>query len=443
MLCKTNPFSNFSYNFNKHITAVLLYHFKKDDDMLSTYFERKTTLSAFYHGPAGFYLDELTDWLSKHGFQQETIRRRIQGVVQFVDWIQVINLKLDNLTPATMIDYRQYLKRRGQLIYPSGNSTVRWLGAICFFNFLIETEQLSIISTETILPELLQDFEQWMRAHRGVKQATLINYRHHIFDILEMLGDNPKEFTTTKLRTFILEKTHCSKVEVSKNRITATRMFLRFLISTNRCESNLEYAIPTIARWRLSTLPKYLLPEEVEQVIKACESTTALDIRNKAIILLLARLGLRSGEVAGLKLGDIDWQNGTLKVMGKNRQEAKLPLPQEVGDALQHYLLSARPNVDADSIFIRAIAPKDGITRRAVNYVAAKAIHKANIVAPSYGAHVFRHSVATSLLRQGSSLQIVGELLRHSSIETTAHYAKVDTILLQHVTKPWPGEVSC
>jgi site-specific recombinase XerD len=220
-------------------------------------------------------------------------------------------------------------------------------------------------------------------------------------------------------------------------------MFLRFLIATNRCKSNLEHAIPSVAYWRLSTLPKYLPPEDIELVVNVYESTTELGARNRAIILLLARLGLRAGEVAGLNIDDIDWQNGTLKVMGKNRREARLPLPQDVGDALLHYLSSARPVVDSERVFIRAVAPRIAVTRKVPQYVAAHAIRQAGIVAPSYGAHVLRHSAATSLLRQGSSLQVVGELLRHASIETTAHYAKVDTTLLQQVAKPWPGEASC
>ena len=411
--------------------------------MLNNYFKRKTTLSVFYGGPAGIYLDEFSGWLSKSGFQQETVRRRIHGAVQFVQWTRTKNIELGSLTPSTMISYRRYLKKRDQLFYPSGDRTVCYLGARHFFDFLLATERCSYVSAEPILPELIIAFEQWMQAHRGVKYSTLLNYRHHLFDVLKSLGNNPTEFTTAKLRTFILKGTRRSKVEVSKNRITATRMFLRFLISTNRCKSNLEHAIPNVAYWRLSTLPKYLPPEDIESVIGVYESTTELGARNKAIILLLARLGLRAEEVAGLNIDDIDWQNGTLKVLGKNRREARLPLPQDVGDALLHYLSSARPVVDSGRVFIRAVAPKIAITRAVPQYVAAHAIRQAGIVAPSYGAHVLRHSAATSLLRQGSSLQVVGELLRHASIETTAHYAKVDTTLLQQVAKPWPGEASC
>ena len=411
--------------------------------MLSNYFKRQTTLSVFYDGPAGIYLDEFSGWLSKNGFQQETVRRRIHGAVQFVQWTRAINIELGSLTPSTMISYRRYLKKRDQLFYPSGVRTVRYLGAIHFFDFLLATERCSFVSEEPILPELIIAFEQWMKVRRGVKHSTLLNYRHHLFDVLKSLGDKPTEFTTAKLRAFILKGTRRDKVEVSKTRITATRMFLRFLISTNRCESNLEHAIPNVAYWRLSTLPKYLPPEDIESVVSVYESTTELGARNRAIILLLARLGLRAGEVAGLNIDDIDWQNGTLKVMGKNRREARLPLPQDVGDALLYYLSSARPVVDSGRVFIRAVAPRIAITRAVPRCVAAHAIRQAGIVSPSYGAHVLRHSAATSLLRQGSSLQVVGELLRHASIETTAHYAKVDTTLLQQVAKPWPGESPC
>ena len=411
--------------------------------MLSDYFKRRTTLSSLYAGPAGNYLDEFSDRLAERGFHQKTVRHRIHGAVQFVHWARAINIELGSLTPSTMISYCRYLKKRGQLHYPSGNRTVRYHGARHFFDFLLATERCSFVSAEPILPELLIAFEQWMKVHRGVKHSTLLNYRHHLLDALKNLGNNPAEFTTAKLRTFILKGTRRGKIEVSKTRITAIRMFLRFLISTNRCESNLEHAIPSVAYWRLSTLPKYLPPEDIESVVDVYESTTELGARNKAIVLLLARLGLRAGEVAGLNIDDIDWQNGTLKVMGKNRREAKIPLPQDVGDALHYYLSSARPVVDSNRVFIRTVAPRKAITRYVPHYVAAQAIREAGIVAPSYGSHVLRHSAATCLLRQGSSLQVVGELLRHASIETTAHYAKVDTTLLQQVAKPWPGEASC
>ena len=168
-----------------------------------------------------------------------------------------------------------------------------------------------------------------------------------------------------------------------------------------------------------------------------------IGIRDKAILLLLARLGLRASEVAELAFSDIDWSAGTFSVIGKSRREAKLPLPQEVGDAVLKYLEFARPSVETNRIFITAIAPWMPITRYVVKQVAAHAIRRAGVNAPSFGAHVLRHSAATSMLRQGASLQVIGEVLRHRCLDTTAHYAKVDMRLLHQVIRPWPGEPSC
>lgn len=163
-------------------------------------------------------------------------------------------------------------------------------------------------------------------------------------------------------------------------------------------------------------------------------------MRDRAVILLLARLALRASDVAGLRLSDIDWQQGRLFVSGKTRHQAWLPLPQEVGDALLHYLHKGRPSVSGDRLFIITRAPYTQILARQVSQTAQRAILRAGINAPSYGAHIFRHSAATALLRNGVPLQGVATLLRHSSVEMTAHYAKVDVELLKQVALPWPEE---
>jgi len=220
-------------------------------------------------------------------------------------------------------------------------------------------------------------------------------------------------------------------------------MFIRFLIATGRCQPGIEAAIPAIAEWPLARLPRYLPGEEVKRVLACTNDVTPTGIRDKAILLLLARLGLRASEVAELALSDIDWSAGTFSVIGKSRRESKLPLPQEVGDAMLKYLNGIRPPVETNRVFITAIAPWIPITRYVVKHVAAQAIRRAGINAPSFGAHVLRHSAATGMLRQGASLQVIGEVLRHRCLETTAHYAKVDMSLLLQVTRPWPGATSC
>jgi site-specific recombinase XerD len=413
--------------------------------MLTSYFKRQTTQVAYYSGPAGPYLDAFTSWLEQRGYLHESIRRRLQGAAEFVTWAQTTGCPLRSLSPNTLEHFRRHLIQRGQLFRSPGQHSVRWLGAQLLFEFLQAQQIVASDETSPVAehPELLKAFEQWMHMHRGVMQSTLLIYRPHVMALLTELGACPERFEAGQLRSAILLYAQHRSATLVKKRVTATRMFLRFLIATGRCQPSLEAAIPAIAQWRLATLPRYLVPEDVESVIAACDSSTSRGIRNKAILLLLARLGLRAGDVASLQLEAIDWVQGTFSVMGKSRREAKLPLPQDVGDAILHYLHAARPSVNCDYVFITAIAPWNPITSHVVTTVAAQAIQRAGVKAPSYGAHVLRHSAATGLLRQGASLQVIGEVLRHRSVETTAHYAKVDVALLQQVAMPWPGASSC
>ena len=220
-------------------------------------------------------------------------------------------------------------------------------------------------------------------------------------------------------------------------------MFLRFLIAHGRCEPDLLHAIPNIARWRQASLPSYLSAEAIEQVLGTCDDTTALGARDRAVLVLLARLGLRAGDVAALRFKDIDWNDGLFRVCGKNRHHSALPLPQEVGQALLHYAIEHRPRVDDPHVFVTAIAPFVPFSRSMVSTITARALRRAGINTSSYGAHLLRHCAATAMLRQGSSLEAIGAVLRHTSIETTRLYTKVDLALLNHVVVPWMELESC
>jgi len=261
--------------------------------------------------------------------------------------------------------------------------------------------------------------------------------------LLTTLGDRPAQLEAKSLRAFILDRAHRHGKGKAKNVVTATRMFVRFLIASGRCRPGLDDAIPTIAMWRLATLPQYLPADDVERIIAACDPSLPLGARDQAIILLMARLGLRGSDIIGLRFTDISWQDATLVVSGKSRRATRLPLPQDVGDALLHYLESARPPVDIDCVFMTSMAPWGPLSRSVIRQTAARAITRAGISAPTLGARVLRHSAATTMLRQGASLQTIGDILRHTSIETSAHYAKVDTDLLQQVARPWPEGALC
>jgi integrase len=213
-------------------------------------------------------------------------------------------------------------------------------------------------------------------------------------------------------------------------------------MASGRCRPWLDHAVPTVQHWRLSALPRYLPMADVELLIASCDVTTRAGIRDRAILLLLARLGLRAGDVLAMRFDDIDWTKGTLRVCGKGRREVCLPLPQDAGDALLDYLNRARPKAGFDRIFLRAIAPYTPV--RSISSVVRLGLERAHITdAPSHGAHLLRHSAATGLLRAGVPLDAVGDVLRHRSTDTTMHYAKVDIGMLRPIAQPWPGDVQC
>ena len=417
----------------------------KEIGMLTRYFKRQTTLESYYGSSAGQYFDEFTDYLEKSGFHQEVICQYLPGVKMFAAWADAAYGRVASLPADTCSNYREYLAENGRLRYEKGEYSSSYRAAEHFLEFLASQNPIKCISIppKTPRPELLSQFEAWMQAHRGLCSSTLNAYRNHIVDLLSTLGDQPAQFTAGALHSFIMSYARKHSHAPVKKRLTALRMFIRFLIATGLCPVGLDAAIPTIANWPLARLPRYISAEDVERVLASSNGATPIGLRDKAILLLLARLGLRASEVAEMVMSDIDWSAGTFTVIGKSRREAKLPLPQEVGDAVLHYLAGGRPTVTTDRVFITATAPWRPITRYVVKQVAGKAIQQAGITAPSFGAHVLRHSAATTMLRQGASLQVIGEVLRHSCLETTAHYAKVDIAMLREVARPWPGATSC
>jgi site-specific recombinase XerD len=296
------------------------------------------------------------------------------------------------------------------------------------------------------VPPVVTRFGDWLRQHRGVTASTVANYVPLVTEFVTARGENPAMYDAAGVRAFIVARASRHGHSRAKSTINAMRMFLRFLAVSGDCSSDLVGAVPRIAEWKLSSLPRYISADDIERVLATCDPTTATGTRDRAIILLLSRLGLRAGDVRHLCLGDINWSDGQLRVMGKGRCETWLPLPQEVGDAVVQYLQRGRPPLADDHVFLRVYAPLGPLRSSGpVSKIVRRALHRAHVDAPSRGAHVLRHSAATHLLRQGSSLEVIGALLRHRCVESTAHYAKVDVTLLQSVTQPWPidGGSSC
>jgi integrase len=219
------------------------------------------------------------------------------------------------------------------------------------------------------------------------------------------------------------------------------RSFLRYLRYRGEISTDLASSVPSVRTWKLASLPSYLHPREIHQVLAACDRHSPIGRRDYAILLLLARIGLRANEIRLLTLDDIDWESGRLTVQGKGRRGASMPLPTEVGAAMADYLRHGRPRSDCRRVFLRHFAPHSGfVTSIAVSNVANSALTRAGIERVARkGAHLFRHSLATQLLRAGASLTEIGQVLRHQNQDTTRIYAKVDVGSLRAIALRWPG----
>jgi site-specific recombinase XerD len=221
---------------------------------------------------------------------------------------------------------------------------------------------------------------------------------------------------------------------------TALRSFFRYLRHRGAIATDLAGCVPTVPNWSLSTLPRFLPAATVERILERCDRKTSVGRRNHAILLLLARLGVRAGEVVGLSLDDIDWSTAQITIRGKGGKSAQLPLAADLGAALAAYLRHDRPRSATRSVFLRHRAPLVGFGNSStISSLVRRALKHAGVESAHTGAHVLRHSLATSLLRQGGSLDEIGELLRHQSPNTTAIYAKVDVTALHTLALPWPG----
>jgi site-specific recombinase XerD len=288
-------------------------------------------------------------------------------------------------------------------------------------------------------PPLVVAFCDWFRTHRGVTEPTLRQYARGATDLLRTVGEDVSKWNAQAVRDFLLERASQCGTPTTQALITSLRAFLRFLNFRGEFRDDLALAIPAVAHWRLAKLPHCLSAEEVDRLIAACNGTDPRRLRDRAILLMLARLGLRAGDVACLRLTDIDWNNGTLQVTGKGRYQVRLPLPQDVGDALLRYLECRPANIDTDRVFIRSIAPcRPFASGDGVSSVVKQALKRANIDAPAKGAHLLRHTAATEMLRNGVPLDQAGLVLRHRSIDMTAYYAKADVALLKQIAQPWP-----
>ncbi len=393
----------------------------------------------------------LTDFLEQRAAQGHTSNMLYSyraAVSHFLAWLHHSRIPIGAVTSDVVDRFFKHdclcLGQFGNLSKASASSDYGY-ALKRFTKFLVERGVVPDVFEAPGRPlcSKLGAFHHWLRRHRGVGERTIREHDRAVCTLVADLGNDPRQYNATSVREVLLCQSRKTSRANARRLASSMRMYLRFLVSNGDCPPSLVDAVPGFAGWRLSTLPRYILTDDVERVIASCDLDTAIGVRDRAILLLLARLALRAADIVHLRLGDIDWSNARLHVCGKSKQSAGLPLPQEVGDALLEYIEKARPRVDEGRVFMcvrapyRPFATSGSITSIVSQALARAGVHSAN----GQGAHLLRHSAATGLLRSGASLEIIGALLRHRSPQTTAIYAKVDASMLQQVAQPWIGDL--
>jgi site-specific recombinase XerD len=398
--------------------------------------------------------DQPNDLLSKHsepflnhlraaGYAARTLRKKRTVAMAFARWLTAHHIAKDDLNEAQVIAFIERPPQRSKTRVRFEMGILRLL--LIYLRGEAVVPMLPPKITDLPGDDLAQRYTQYLRRDRGLAEHSILVYTPFIRDFLSAQFArhgrvSPSLFDAIVIRDFLLDRTRSRSGEYSRLLTVALRSFFRFLFFSGEMTVDLSGAIPMVRRWRQSGIPAFLSPEEEERVLSATDRSTPTGRRDHAILLLLARLGLRAGEVAMLELRDIRWRSGEIVIRGKGRVIDHLPLLSDVGEALASYLKMDRGSTTSHRVFVRRIAPRMGLTGpAAVGHIVRRALARARIIRSSRGAaHLFRHGLATRMIRHGASMTEIAEVLRHRSQNTTAIYAKVSFEALRGVALSWP-----
>lgn len=411
--------------------------------MINQFPSDPATLQRYRCGPLGPHLHSFANWLSEQGYPRQTGMQKVRLFAFLSRWLDRNKTSIRQLDEQRMDQFiktqRKQLRRQRQI-----QCTLTQLLHCLRHLRLVPDQQFS--QTESPTDRLVHDYGRFLVQERGLSQVTLDNYLPaarrflaHAFGTRTLRLD---QLGASTIHGFILRNKSTFSPKRVQLTTSALRSFLGFLYLRGHLAVPLAASVPTVATWRLSELPQFLSPEQVRQILHSCDRSSPCGRRDYAALLLLARLGLRAGELVHLCLEDINWSAGEILVRGKSSREDRLPLPPEVGRALAAYLQKDRPACSSRRVFIRMKAPHVGFSSSvAVCDVVRRALQRAHLQPGHKGAHLLRHSLATQMLRAGASLTQIGQILRHQLPQTTEIYAKVDLTALRAVAQPWPGGV--
>lgn len=389
----------------------------------------------------GPHLDSFIVSVTELGYVSKTVRQQVLFLRSLESWLERKSLALADLDEHVVKQFLQKRRRQGRL----GKGQARTVAL--FMEHLREKGAIPAprpTVDDSPLAMLQKRYESFLKRERGLAPVTAARYGKFLRRlIVERFGNAHicvRELVSNDISGFVLRHARSGSPGVAKLMVTALRSICRFLFQHGETDSDLTGAVPTVPAWRLAELPKYLPLEEVERLVHARDRRhPAVACRDRAILLLLARLGLRAGEVIALELDDIDWRAGVLTVHGKGRYHDGLPLPADVGEAVAAYLRQYRPTCTTRRVFIRHKAPHRGFSHpSSISTIVCRALKRAGLRPALMGAHILRHSLATGMLRSGATMSAIGQVLRHRFANTTEIYAKVDINSLRSLALPWP-----
>jgi site-specific recombinase XerD len=405
------------------------------------YLGRSRLFRRLKSGPHGQLIELYAARLVKDGLVHHGTWRCLSLVGDLLSWIARSRSKLTDVDERMVDRYLRHRARK-QSIQPSDGAALKRLLSVLRDAGTIVPATLPPITPQD---QIFEEFGDYLRRERGLAPKSIIRHRPFIRRFLcevcpggvSDLGKIRQEDVTRYIERHARDRS----VDSGKAMCWSLRAFLRYLHHRGLNPLALAGCVPSIRRWKLASLPTYLSVAQVKKVLDGCDRTTVLGRRDYAILMMLAKLGLRADEVVTLTLDDIDWRSGEMLVRAKGRQRARMPMPPDVGAAVVAYLRDGRPTSSCRRLFLRTLAPNVGFASGcAITMIAKTALERAGIRGYSHhGAHIFRHSLATELLRSGATLSEIGQLLRHESHDTTRIYAKVDIEALRTLSLPWPG----
>jgi site-specific recombinase XerD len=412
-----------------------------EDMSMNTVFRFPSVIRRQHDGPLGIHIDAYEALLQEEGYSRRSTYVHLHVVADFSRWMKRQRLDADHIDEQAV---KRYLESRRRFVK-------RYRGARsvpCKFLGMLRDQGIINHKAPAVAVDACKmavaDFERYLSKERGLSAATQCNYLPFAYQFLrERFGRGPlrlSELCGADITGFIQRHAYKRSPRSAQHLVSSLRALLRYFRYRGEILTDLAACVPAVANCRYSSLPRFLQPGQVQQVLDHCNRHSDVGRRNYAILLLLARLGLRACEVVAMTLDDIDWKAGNLTVRGNGGQRAQMPLLAELGRAISAYLKKGRPRCASRRLFIREHAPRVGFANSAaVSTLVQRALADAGVDSPHTGAHVFRHSLATAMLKHGASLGEIGQLLRHAHPDTTQIYAKVDVCALRPLALRWPG----